>query len=164
MRKDIQNICDELIATAVCRELQVPQAMSKFSQVPVLESLHGLLRSLCGICIIQSPIVYYLNMAWEPKTLSVCWCRRHCCQWQQCPFLICVLSSSVNRILWRQYYFISALDPLATHKPRANCCRSPQSWDLCSLTLLRLLNNQKRQQKAQKASNTFTVLLMASAV
>ena len=134
--------------------------MSKFSQVAALKSLHGLLRSLCGICIIQSPIIYYLKMDWEPETLSVCWCHHHRCQWQQWPFLICVLLSSIKRILWWQYYSISALDQLATHKPRASCHRSAQSVDLRLVNLLRLVNNQKRQQKAQKGRKIFTVLLM----
>ena len=41
-----------------------------------------------------------------------------------------------------------------------SCRRSAQSWDLCLVNLLRLVNNQKRQQKAQKGRKIFTVLLM----
>jgi len=140
------------------KKLQVPQAMSKFSQVAALKSLHGLLRSLCGICIIQSPIIYYLKIPWEPETLSVCWCRCHRCHWQQWPFLICVLLSSIKRILWWQYYSISALDQLATHKPRASCRRSAQSLDLC---LVNLSTTKKGSKRPKRAERFFTVLLMS---
>jgi len=153
----LQDLCN-LVQPQKDKKLQVPQAMSKFSQVAALKLLHGLLRSLCGICIIQSPIIYYLKMAWEPETLSVCWCRCHRCHWQQWPFLICVLLSSIKRILWWQYYSISALDQLATHKPRASCRRSAQSLDLC---LVNLSTTKKGSKRPKRAERFFTVLLMS---
>ena len=128
------------------------------------KAIYGFVRvwtfSWChSICLIHSSSICIQNTTREPEQFFICLCC--CCHWQwQRLFLICIMLSSLKRILSRQFYSIYALDLLATYNSNIGCHSLSQSWDPRLVNLLRLVGKRKSGWKAQKGRNYFVVLLM----
>jgi hypothetical protein len=141
-------------------KLQTKPAMSRFRQVAASKLFRDLLRPLHSICLIHSSSICIPNTTREPEQFFICWCC--CCRhwrWQQL-FLICIMLSSLKRILSRQFYSIYALDLLAIHNSNIGCHSLSQSWDPRLVNLSRLVGKRKSGRKARKGRNYFVVLLM----
>jgi hypothetical protein len=144
-------------------KLQTEPAMSRFRQVAASELFRDLLWPLHSICLIQSSSICIPNTTREPEQFFICW-RCHHRHWQrQWLFLICIMLSSLKKILSRQFYSVYALNLLATYNSSIGCHRFSQSWDPRLVNLLRLVGKPKSGQKAWKGRNPFVVLLMWSA-
>ena len=122
--------------------------MSRFWQIAVSKLFHDLLRPLHSICLIHSSSICIPNTTREPEQFFICWCC--CCHWQwQWLFLICIMLSSLKRILSRQFYSIYALDLLATHNSNIGCHSLSQSWDPRLVNLSASGKVAKRPEKAE---------------
>ena len=134
--------------------------MSRFRQVAASKLFHDLLGPLHSICLIHSSSICVPNTTRELKQFFICGCCC-CCHWQQQRlFLICIMSSSLKKILSWRFYSIYALNLLATNNSSIGCHRLSQSWDPRLVNLLRLVSKQKSGRKARKGRNLFVVLLM----
>ena len=110
-----------------CHKLCPNSDKKSFQSLPCL---------LCSICVIQSSLIHFSNMPWEPEQLSVCWCRRHRRQRHSQLFFISIALSNIKICVCLSIYSISALDWLESHKSSVGCHGSSQSRDSWSSELV----------------------------